>query len=80
MVVLEISKSLGITVKEQNIGYFDLYTADEMICTGTAAEVAPITWVDGRTIGSGKPGPVTRQLMAAFKVITEKEGYPINKK
>jgi branched-chain amino acid aminotransferase len=80
MVVLEISKSLGITLKEQNIGYFDLYTADEMICTGTAAEVAPITWVDGRTIGSGKPGPVTRQLMAAFKVITEKEGYPINKK
>ncbi len=80
MVLLEIAKSLGITVKEQNIGYFDLYTADEMICTGTAAEVAPITWVDGRTIGSGKPGPVTRQLMAAFKAVTEKEGYPINKK
>ena len=80
MVVLEIAKSLGITVKEQNIGYFDLYTADEMISTGTAAEVAPITWVDGRTIGSGKPGPVTRQLMAAFKAVTEKEGYQINKK
>ena len=80
MVLLEIARSLGITVKEQNIGYFDLYTADEMICTGTAAEVAPITWVDGRTIGSGKPGPVTRQLMAAFKAVTEKEGYPINKK
>ncbi len=56
MVLLEIAKSLGITVKEQNIGYFDLYSADEMICTGTAAEVAPITWVDGRTIGTGKPG------------------------
>jgi branched-chain amino acid aminotransferase len=80
MVLIEIAKSLGITVKEQNIGYFDLYTADEMICTGTAAEVAPITWVDGRTIGSGKPGPVTRQLMAAFKVVTTKEGYPITKK
>jgi branched-chain amino acid aminotransferase len=80
MVLLELAKSLGITVKEQNIGYFDLYTADEMICTGTAAEVAPITWVDGRTIGTGKPGPVTRQLMAAFKTVTETEGYPINKK
>jgi branched-chain amino acid aminotransferase len=80
MVLIESAKSLGITVKEQNLGYFDLYTADEMICTGTAAEVAPITWVDGRTIGSGKPGPVTRQLMAAFKTITEKEGYPIAKK
>ena len=80
MVLLEIAKSLGITVKEQNLGYFDLYTADELICTGTAAEVAPITWVDGRVIGTGKPGPVTRQLMAAFKMVTEKEGYPINKK
>jgi branched-chain amino acid aminotransferase len=80
MVLLELAKSLGITVKEQNIGYFDLYSADEMICTGTAAEVAPITWVDGRTIGTGKPGPVTRQLMAAFKTVTDTEGYPINKK
>ncbi|MFA4824202.1 MAG: branched-chain-amino-acid transaminase [Methanoregula sp.] len=80
MVLIEAAKSLGITVKEQNMGYFDLYTADEIICTGTAAEVAPITWVDGRTIGSGKPGPVTRQLMAAFKSITETEGHPINKK
>ncbi len=80
MVLLEAAKSLGITVREQNMGYFDIYTADELICTGTAAEVAPITWVDGRTIGSGKPGPVTRQLMAAFKTITEKEGHPIKKK
>jgi branched-chain amino acid aminotransferase len=80
MVLLELARSLGITVREQNMGYFDLYTADEMICTGTAAEVAPITWVDGRVIGTGKPGPVTRQLMAAFKTVTEKEGTPIHKK
>jgi branched-chain amino acid aminotransferase len=80
MVVLEIARSLGITVKEQNLGYFDLYSADEVICTGTAAEVAPITWIDGRTIGSGRPGPVTRQLMAAFRTVTETEGHPINKK
>ena len=80
MVLLELAGSLGITVHEQNMGYFDLYTADEMICTGTAAEVAPITWVDGRVIGTGKPGPVTRQLMAAFRTITETEGTPIYKK
>jgi branched-chain amino acid aminotransferase len=79
MVLLEIARTLGITVKEQNIGYFDLYTADEMICTGTAAEVAPITWVDGRSIGSGKPGPITRQLMTSFKAVTEREGYPISR-
>ena len=80
MVLLELAGSLGITVHEQNMGYYDLYTADEMICTGTAAEVAPITWVDGRVIGTGKPGPVTRQLMAAFKIVTENEGTPIYKK
>ena len=80
MVLLELAGSLGITVHEQNMGYYDLYTADEMICTGTAAEVAPITWVDGRVIGTGKPGPVTRQLMAAFKTVTETEGTPIYKK
>jgi branched-chain amino acid aminotransferase len=80
MVVLEIAESLGITVKEQNLGYFDLYTADELICTGTAAEVAPITWVDGRVIGTGRPGPITRQLMAEFKIVTDKEGYPIHGK
>jgi branched chain amino acid aminotransferase (EC 2.6.1.42) len=76
MVILEIAQSLGITVKEQNLGYFDLYTADELICSGTAAEIAPITWVDGRVIGSGKPGPVTRQLIEAFHTVTKNEGYP----
>jgi branched-chain amino acid aminotransferase len=80
MVVLEIARSLGITVREQNLGYYDLYAADEVICTGTAAEVAPITWIDGRVIGNGRPGPVTRQLMAAFKTVTENEGIPIYKK
>jgi len=79
IVVLEIAQSLGIPVREQNLGYFDLYAADEVICTGTAAEVAPITWIDGRVIGTGKPGPITRQLMAAFRTVTEKEGTPIYK-
>ncbi len=77
MVVLEIATSLGITVKEQNIGFFDLYTADEVMVSGTAAEVAPITLIDGRVIGTGKPGPITCQIMAAFRAITEKEGTPI---
>lgn len=77
MVALEIAASLGITVKEQNIGYYDMYSADEVFVTGTAAEVAPIVLIDGRSIGSGRPGPITRQLMAAFKAVTEREGTPI---
>jgi branched-chain amino acid aminotransferase len=54
-----------------------MYSADEVFVTGTAAEVAPIVRIDGRSIGSGKPGPVTRQLMAAFKTVTVREGTPI---
>ncbi|HPM61374.1 MAG TPA: branched-chain-amino-acid transaminase [Methanoregulaceae archaeon] len=76
-VVLEIAKSHGLTLMEQNLGYYDMYSADEVFVTGTAAEVAPIVLIDGRTIGTGKPGPVTRQLMAAFRTITETEGTPI---
>jgi len=76
-VVLEIAQSFGITLIEQNLGYYDMYTADEVFVTGTAAEVAPIVLVDGRSIGNGKPGPITRQLMAAFKTVTETEGTPI---
>jgi branched-chain amino acid aminotransferase len=76
MVVLEIAKSLGISVVETDLGYFDLYTSDEIFVTGTAAEVAPIVYVDGRNVGTGKPGPITRQLMAAFHTVTAKEGTP----
>lgn len=77
LVVLELAVSLGITVKEQNMGYFDLYTADEVFVTGTAAEVAPIVIIDGRSIGNGRPGPVTAQMMKAFTAVTDKEGTPV---
>ena len=46
---------------------YDLYTAEEAFLTGTAAEVAPIRMVDGRLIGSGQPGPVTRDLRSRFQ-------------
>lgn len=76
-VVVELAKSHGLALAEQNLGYYDMYSADEVFVTGTAAEVAPIVLIDGRSIGSGKPGPVTRQLMGAFKTVTEREGTPI---
>ncbi len=78
LVVLECAADLGITVVERNMGYFDLYTADEVFVTGTAAEVGPIVTIDGRTIGSGRPGPITRQLMSAFKTETARSGTPID--
>ncbi len=76
--VLELLEAMGIPYAEQNMGYYDLYTADEVFVTGTAAEVAPITLIDGRTIGTGRPGPITRQLIEAFKTTTKNEGTPIS--
>ncbi len=77
--VIELSKLLDIELKERELGLFDLYTGDEVFVTGTAAEVAPVTKVDGRIIGNGKPGPITRKLMGAFKEITKASGTPIFK-
>jgi len=77
--VFDLAKSLKIPLCEANMGYFDLYTADEVFVTGTAAEICPVTRIDGRTIGTGKPGPVTKKLMAAYKKLTQTTGTPIYK-
>ena len=55
----------------------DRYTADEIFVTGTAAEAAPLVKVDGRKIGNGKPGPITKKMIEAFEVITQTTGTPI---
>lgn len=75
--VIDIAKKLGYIVEEKNCGLYDLYTADEVFVTGTAAEVAPITKIDGRVMGDGKPGKMTKQLMTEFKKLTEIDGTPI---
>ena len=77
--VMELAKSCGYDITERDLGLFDLYTADEVFVTGTAAEVAPVTKVDGRAIGSGKPGQITKNLMAAFKELTMSTGTSIFK-
>ncbi len=77
MVLLELAEEMGIAVEERNLGYFDLYTADEFLVSGSAAEVAPVVLIDGRTVGTGKPGPVFKQLAEAFKRRTETEGTPL---
>jgi len=69
-VVIEIATEAGHRVVETIINRYDLYTADEAFFTGTAAEIAPIRMVDGRTVGAGKAGPVTRDLMARFRQYT----------
>jgi branched-chain amino acid aminotransferase len=70
---------MGYKTIETNLGLFDLYTADEIFVTGTAAEAAPLTKLDGRLIGTGKIGPLTKKITGAFEKITQSTGTLINK-
>lgn len=69
-IVLELAAEAGIPAREEPINRYDVYTADEAFLTGTAAEIAPIRSLDGRGIGAGPIGPVTRTLMDRFKALT----------
>ena len=64
--VIDLAAGLGLRFVSRRITRDDVYIADEAFFTGTAAEVTPIRELDGRTIGSGKAGPVTRKLQQAF--------------
>lgn len=76
-VVMEIAADMGMIVREERFLLHDIYTAQECFLTGTAAEIIPVVRVDGRTIGDGKSGKVTRELMARFRQRTLEEGAPI---
>lgn len=75
--VLELARESGLTAGEPNLSRYDLYTADECFLTGTAAEIIPVTKIDGRIIGDGKPGPATRQLIEKYHALTKVSGEPI---
>ncbi len=73
--VMELAQAAGYEVEETFLSLFDVFTADEAFLTGTAAEVIPMVSLDQRPIGDGKPGPITRDLMAKFRAHTA-EGVP----
>lgn len=75
--VLDAARELGVPSAEPNLTRYDIYNADEMFLTGTAAEIIPVVKVDGRVIGTGKPGPVTAKLLAAFREKTKTDGEVI---
>jgi branched-chain amino acid aminotransferase len=54
-----------------------LFNADEFFVTGTGAELVPVVKVDGRVIGTGKPGAITKQLVSQFRALTKSSGEPI---
>lgn len=76
-VAFEIAAELGIRIKETDITRHDVFVADECFLTGTAAEVIPVIRADGRSIGTGKPGPISRRMIARFREITREGGTPI---
>lgn len=76
-VAIELAKSLGVEVTEPNLTRYDLYNADEVFITGTAAEVVPVVKIDGRQIGTGKPGKLTKNLIKAYQNLTNSTGEAI---
>jgi len=79
--VMRLARRLGYDVEEKNITPYELFNAEEAFFTGTAAEIIPVREINKRTIDSGKPGPITKKLMAEFSkvVLDPKEGVAIYK-
>jgi branched-chain amino acid aminotransferase len=77
--VMELATQLGVSVSEPNLTRYDLFNADECFLTGTGAEIMPVIKIDGRVIGSGKPGALTLKLIAEYHAVTKVTGEPIYK-
>jgi branched-chain amino acid aminotransferase len=77
MTVMGLAAAMRLPVREAVVTLYDCYTCDEAFLTGTAAEVIPMVRVDCRAIGDGRPGPVTRSIIAAFREYTGSEGVPV---
>ena len=75
----QIAEKLGYETVEKNITPYELFNANEVFFTGTAAEIIPVREINKRVIDDGKPGPITRKLMEEFaKLVRDpKEGTPI---
>lgn len=74
---LDLMRELGIPCEERNLTRYEVWTADEMFLTGTAAEIIPVVEVDARTIGDGNPGEATLKLLAAFQDLVKRDGTMI---
>jgi len=69
--IMKMAARLGYKVEEGNITPYELFNADEVFFTGTAAEIVPVIEINGRSIGDGKPGPITKLLIAEFKKLIQ---------
>ena len=65
--IFDIAKELNIPIREADMTRYDVWVSDECFLTGSGAEVIPVTKLDGRVIGAGKPGPITQKVLASFR-------------
>jgi len=75
--VMELGREVGLQVAEANLTRYDLFNADECFLTGTGAEVIAAVKIDGRVIGNGRPGPVTKKLITQYQALTQSAGMSI---
>lgn len=73
--VLELAKELGIPCEVRRISLAEFHAAEEVFTTGTMGELTPVTMIDGRVIGSGVVGPVTKRLQEAYSSLPERPGW-----
>lgn len=75
--IFDIAKDTGLSIRETDMTRYDIWCADECFLTGSGAEVIPVVKLDGREIGNGKPGPVTKRVLDAFRQRVLVEGTRI---
>ena len=75
--VIDLAQASGLKVSEPNLTRYDLFNADECFLTGTGAEIMPVVKIDGRIIGTGKPGKLTCALVDKYRTLTNATGEPI---
>lgn len=75
--IIDIARDLGIPLRETDLTRYDVWCADECFLTGSGAEVIPVVKLDGRVIGTGRPGAITQRVLAAFRERVKVEGTRI---
>jgi branched-chain amino acid aminotransferase len=75
--VFDIAKEIGVSIEEHDLTRYDVWNADECFLTGTGAEVIPVVKLDGREIGTAKPGPIFQKVLEAFRRRVRVEGTRI---
>ncbi|KAJ6829914.1 branched-chain-amino-acid aminotransferase-like protein 2 isoform X2 [Iris pallida] len=76
---MDLVKQENFILHERRISLSEFHAADEVWTTGTMGELTPVTMIDGRIVGDGKVGPVTRRIQNAYKILTAESGIPIPK-